>query len=293
MAGFVYLLNTNGETVDLETHAKLVAHDGWGMAPLHPLVERGPMQNGVTYRDYRLDPRVGTLVFRANETALSDLYSLRSLLAEFLTPASWPLKLRFVVNGSNRQIDCYYSGELSGAWTVNDWAAQRMAINFICPDPTFYDPTPVSVYFDIGAGDSGEIPSIVPMLVGSTDLNASIGISYLGTADTYPVINVTGPVTDFVLTNDQTGDKLDFTGVTIAGGDTYTIDCGFGAKSVVDGTGTNKIADLTDDSDLASFVIPAPGYTLAVPVASYTATGSGVTAATQIEFIYYSRYIGI
>jgi hypothetical protein len=68
-----------------------------------------------------------------------------------------------------------------------------------------------------------------------------------------------GPITSPVITNAITGDKLDFTGTTIVGGASYTIDCRYGQKTVVDSAGANQISKLTSDSDLSTFcLLPDP-----------------------------------
>ena len=101
-----------------------------------------------------------------------------------------------------------------------------------------------------------------------------------------PIVTITGPATDAVLTNVRTGEILDFTGVTIAAGDTYTIDCRYGLKTVKNAAGTNKIADLTSTSDLATFHLE-PGDN------SFTLEGTGTDANTQVTVAYNPRYIGL
>jgi hypothetical protein len=95
-----------------------------------------------------------------------------------------------------------------------------------------------------------------------------------------------------VITNQATGDKLDFTGFTINASDSRTIDCRPGRKTVVDAAGADQIDELSDDSDLQTFSLEAD------PEASggdnaVTVTGSGATSDTRITIVYYTRYTGI
>jgi hypothetical protein len=114
-------------------------------------------------------------------------------------------------------------------------------------------------------------------------------IAYAGTFPEYPIITVEGPITDPVITNETTGEVLDFTGITIAAGTVYTIDLRYGYKTVVNQAGTNKIADLTAASDLATWHLEI------APIASggnniITASGTATTGDTVITLTYYKRY---
>lgn len=130
-------------------------------------------------------------------------------------------------------------------------------------------------------------------LVTATDFTyyASKTITYTGSFLTYPIITITGPITDPVLTNVSTGEDLDFTGVTIAGGDTYTIDCRFGYKTVKNAAGVNKIADLTAASDLATFHLGADPE-VSGGANAFTLTGTGTDANTTVTIAYNERFVG-
>jgi len=289
---FVEITPAGGAAILLDSYGALIAHDGWGMPPQRPLLERGPMQNGATWRDYRLDPRIGTLVIRMRSTELADMYSLRNQLINSLKPGS-ALELSFNTGLGLRIFDAYYNGEFSGEWNAKDWAAQRIAINFFCPDPTCRgDAGEASADFGAGAVN-GEIPMSVPMIVGSTALNGTMIFDYDGNAPEYPIITIEGPVTDAVVTNTLTGDKLDFTGATIVAGDYYRIDTRYGYKAVTDKAGNNQIDKLSAGSDLATFSIRptsggAPPYTQIISM-----TGGSIGAGTRLTFVYDARYLGI
>lgn len=122
-------------------------------------------------------------------------------------------------------------------------------------------------------------------------LGASKTITYGGSFLTYPVVTITGPITDPILTNVSTGEDLDFTGITIASGDTYTIDCRFGYKTVKNAAGTNKIADLTAASDLVSFHLGADPE-VSGGANAFTLTGTGTDANTEVTITYNERFVG-
>lgn len=132
--------------------------------------------------------------------------------------------------------------------------------------------------------------SLTTAVDGGYDISKTI--TYSGSFVEYPVITITGPITDAVLTNVSTGETLDFTGITIAGGTSYTIDCRFGYKTVKNSAGTNKIADLTSDSDLATFHL-APAPEVSGGANAITLTGTSTDSNTQVTVAYYNRYVGM
>lgn len=282
-----------GVETQANTLAALVAHDGWGPAPQHIISRRGPLQHGETYEDYRLDPRHGVLIFKLPLIDLDAMYTARRTLSGVFLPRV-RLSLKFAMPYGDRQIDGYaLPAEM--AWNVEQWAAQKVSYTIYCPDPSFYDPVGIGLTFDLGGGaGAGVIPMVVPMMVGTSILDAVNTVAYSGDLDSYPdLIRITGPITNCIITNAASGDTFDFTGTTIAAGDYYDIDCRYGYKTVVDSTGANKIATLTSDSDLATFRFLAAVDGSGVRNNSISVTGSSVTGATKVELSFFTRYGGI
>lgn len=125
---------------------------------------------------------------------------------------------------------------------------------------------------------------------GTADPSHTADIVYTGDYDTYPTIEIRGPIGDPVITNQTTGDVLDFTGGTVGTADTWTIDLRYGRKSVVDGAGSSVLQYLSEASDLTTFrLIPAPlapGGTNTIEVAG---DASGIAAAVTISYL--KRYL--
>lgn len=285
-----------GTTLDISDEVSYIheQNDGFGMAPLHRLTERGPLQDGATDQGYRLDPRTVNLVIPILGDSWSDRYTKRQTLLRMLVPGDDVVKVRFVDPDSNTyQLDGHVvAGPMFGS---PDRLGQdfKAAFTIYCPDPTWYDPTAYALNFQLGGGgDMMEVPTVIPMTVGGSTIDASQSIDYTGTYKSYPTIRITGPITDCVITNNATGDKLDFTGTTIGAGAYYDIDLRYGYKTVTNNSGTNKIAELTSDSDLSTFAIianpPSTSYNNSISV-----SGSAITAATNVVVTYYRRFIGV
>jgi hypothetical protein len=278
----------------------LLGDDGFGMPPIERLTEQGPNQHGVTDRGFRLQPRTLNLKIMSLPVDLADFYTLRDLLLRIFKPSNAPLIVRRTIVGAGaggadlvRCADCHTVD--GGRFSSEDAKAmaQKDVLQVYAPDPALYDPTGEALTFGSAGGGSGfTVPTPVPTSVGASDLGDTVVINYPGSWLTYPKIRITGPITNPVITNLTTGLKLDFTGITIADGAWYEIDCAYDKKTVLNNAGVNKIGDLTDDSDLTDFSIEAdPEATGGTN--SIQATGSAVNANTKIDLTWFVRYLGM
>lgn len=268
-----------------------------GMAPVKRLTEAGPLQHGASDVGFRLQPRKLRLKVATNSDDGQTLDTRRAKLLSIFKPRLSELKiLKTLDSGARRQIDCYFSSGLTFRSSDRKGMVQVEVIELLAPDPTFYDPTPVAVYFGLAGGTATgypfAIPLEIPWNVGSSTLRQGRDVTYAGTWQSEPIVTIYGPITDAVVTNLTIGAKLDFTGATINAGDWVVVDTRYGHKSVTGGSGENRIADMTDDSDLATFRMEsapdAPG-----GVNSFNVTGIDVSEATQVYLSYYTRYVGI
>lgn len=274
--------------------------DGFGMAPSERITEKGPMQHGVTDLGFRLQPRIITLVFAIQKPRGNDYWDGRDEVLRWFKPSNDALILRLRKFDYRRALDIYYYNDLTlpsndGRDLRKNEVYHRIAVQCYAPDPTWYDPETVSLNYDLGLGaEMFEVPLEVPVDVGADSAHdLPIVINYAGSWLTYPIIRIYGPIDDPVLENSTTGEKLDFsTGITIGVGEWYEIDCRYGYKTVVDQAGVNKIADLTTDSDLATFHIEAE-YEAAGGVNTLLFSGANGSPNTRVTIQYMTRYIGI
>jgi len=271
----------------------IATFDGLGMPPVRRLTQRGPLQHGDTDVGYRLDPRYIRISVAALASTNAAMHDRRAELIGFLRPGSDAISLRWTYADTSgtqtMQIDTHYNGGLTMASDSLVRYAGRYAFELRAADPTFYDPDGVTINFPVSyAGTGGVVPTLIPMTVGSTSLNVTTTATLGGDNAwiVYPTFTIVGPVTDFKVVNNTTGEKLDFTGNSIGGGSTWTIDTRYGYKTVLDQSAANQISKLTTDSNLATFHLE-PG------VNSLSVTGTGPSAATVVTMQYYPRFLGV
>lgn len=272
------------------------AATGLGIATVRRLFQQGPLQHGHTDRGYRMDPRYIflTLYFNAATRAAAD--TNRDTLAEIFKPlTSIPIKLKVTRDdGAIRQINCFTEGviDLPAQYPDRISQYQRVLVPLKAASPLWYDPSFVNLQFEsvIGGTEGFQIPMEIPWDQASGSvIDATETITYTGNFREFPTIRITGPATDATITNVTTGETLDFTGTTISGGDYYDID--LAAHTVKDSSGTNKIADLTSDSDLGTWHLATHPEATDGENDIQVEITSDATTATRVSITYYNRYV--
>ncbi len=276
------------------TFAYLMDYGGLGLPPATNFYERAPLQNGSTRRGFRLDPRAFQETFYV-PSATREQRQRR--LAEFLDSFSLGdslLTFRFILSDGNvRLLDFILESTIDIASgdrisRFRDYG-QLVACQFLAPDPTFYEATAQVVTFELDADDAEgfPVPTPVPTPIGADELDETQIIAYGGSANSYPVIRINGPIINPVITNVTTDVSIEFVADTeIVLGDWWEIDTSAG--TIVDAAGNNQLGELSTESSLALFYIlrerEAPsGNTI-------TVTGTRVSGATSITITYYVRH---
>lgn len=270
----------------------LMAHDGWGMPRVNRLIERGPLQDGVSDLGFHLGARSAMLVIGIKQTTLSALYDARDQLLFLFKPENSPTLAWDLPNGDQRRIDVHFVGALGIPWNPDRWAAMKVGIDLYAPDPSFYHPSLLTTQFS--TADSGELvfPIEFPIEFGFSSINEGVGIGYGGTWYSYPTIVLTGPLDNPIITNVTTGKKIELD-YNIPAGDKVTITLTPGEISIVDDSDTNLIGTLTTDSDIADFrLIPSLEFG-ATETNNILIEASSATAASLIEINYRERFIGL
>lgn len=272
------------------TLSYLMEYGGLGLPPLTNFYERGPLQNGATRRGFRLDPRSFAQTFfvpspclEQREARLGDFLNIFAVDDDLLT-------FRFILpSGTVRQLDVTIDGEVNVTSAerisrIQDYG-QYVALTFMAPDPTFYAPTSLVVTFELADSEGFSIPTPIPTPIGESELDDTATIAYTGTANTFPVIRINGPITNPVITNTTTDAAISFAdGTSIDLGDWWEIDTRYGMRTIVDQDGASQLGNLADDSSLAAFYLQASTNNV------ITVTGTNVSGATSVTLTYYVRY---
>jgi len=306
-----YYISPDGVTYQFDNgHSDLLfSFTGDGLPPIEYIDQQGPFQHGKTLLDYRLAPRIIQFVHRRQACSRLGYWNNRAGLLNALrpnrqAPGEFALgKLRKVLpDGSKRDIDVMIQQGLAFAprqmeqW--DEWGLTE-AIQFIAPDPTFYDPESKNVIWDIDIllgkiyySASALTELKYPYFYGQDIIAGSATVTYTGTWLTYPTLELIGPLSQPFVENTVTGEsiQLDY---NIAAGEMVTIALPYGNKTVTNNFSANLIGTVTADSDLATFHI-APDPEAAGGVNVFNASGGGgVAGVTQIRMSWYTRYIGI
>jgi len=282
-------------TVSGGTYSYAVAAQGIGAPPKRNISQRGPFQHGHTITDFRYDARQIRLIYHFDKASLALADTNRdSIYSIWKGIEGEPVKFRVTRDdGKVFTIDAEVTGVLDMNHDLQDriGTSQRFVVTLECGDPFFYNHVAAASSFEV-SGSGLQIPLAIPWEATGANVNDTRAIAYEGSWRVYPIITITGPITNPVITNLTTNEKLDFTGVTIADGNSYIVDLRYGYKTVKNLAGDNKIADLTSDSDLATWHF-APSGEVVDGINSIQATGSDANSSTRISLQWNERYIGI
>lgn len=263
----------------------LANHDGFGMVDTPRIEDSGPLQDGTTDRGAKLPARDIVLYIQIYADSFEDYYARREELLRWFTPAGKP---GIISLGNRRAIAGYPIGGLGFTGSERFGTTHAVAAVIRCPDPLWYDPELSSAgYYAGGGGDVGTVPMSVPFTVGTSIMAIDAGVDYQGSYNAYPTIRIYGPIDNPKIVNNLSGAAIEFAATTIASGDYYEINLDYGHKTVVDSTGVNQTAKVTDGSSLATFsLLPVGSNPLSI-------SGTGISGTTYVEINWNAKFIGV
>lgn len=274
---------------------ELVSAEGLGVVDTEALTERGPLQHGDSDVDFRLDPRIVNLVLQAPRNAAYNYRELRRLINRLFTPSNVVIVLLLTFDDGVQYALDTRALKVDMPSDLEKGQLLKAGVQLRAANPLFYNPTQQATTFGLtGGGAAFTVPTPVPTFIGTSIIDQTLVIDYEGDFKTFPTIEIYGPCSDPVLTNTTTGDKLDFTGITINGGEYYTIELRYGRKFVYKDGDTSDVrtGELTTDSDLATFAIESDP-TVPDGLNSLQFTATGVNASTQVYVRFYENFTGV
>ena len=267
---------------------------GFGMAPLHRITQRGPLQQGDSDVDFRLDPRVLQIPLLITGSSITEHYAIRDKLLAIFSPSNVVGTLTITrPDDSQRSIATKILGGLSMDVDAKSGYNVKTIVQMRADDPTWYNPLQNTISgTSIITGTPTPIPRIYPVTYGASGtINVNTAVAYGGTWNSYPNIVAVGPLNNLVIQNTSTGDTITLA-ANIAALTTYTFDLRYGYKTVVDQLGANQLANITAASNLATFnLAPMPQVIGGVNNINISATGG--TSASSVTLTYNNRFIGV
>ena len=267
---------------------------GFGMAPLHRITQRGPLQQGDSDVDFRLDPRVLQLPFIFTANTMAEHYAIRDKVLAIFSPSNVIGTLTITrPDGTQRAIATKILGGLSLDVDSKSGYGVKTIVQMRADDPTWYNPTQTTIAGTSAiVGTPTPIPRVYPVTYGASGtINVNTSVTYSGTWNAYPNIVAVGPLNSLIIQNTSTGDIITLT-ANIAAATTYIFDLRYGFKTVVDQLGANVLANISATSNLATFnLAPMPQVVGGINNISITATGG--TSASSVTLTYNDRFIGV
>lgn len=262
----------NGFDSDHGLTISYLGDQNFGLAPLHRITTRGPLQHGDSDIDFRLDPRVLQLPLLVQNTSASlkyNSYAIREALLSIFRPqesGTLTVETSNGVSPISRRIDVRVLGGMSFDVDPVDYHI-RAVVQLRADDPTWYIPTAtVATYLDSN--------------IGSLQTFTVLGNFYA-----YPIIRINGPLTNPTITNNTNGQSIALT-TTITAGNWIELDLSYGKKTVIDNLGVNRISTVSATSNLATWRFEPGNNSIAV-------TGTGAAASSDLTFTYNARFTGI
>ena len=291
------LRDPRGRVLEINDCYLLVEHSGLGPVPAEHVVESGAFQVGETFRYGTLTARLINLAIDIVASSRTAVWEKRGELTKWLGHLPSGCYLVWTLpDGSTREILGRYVGSPELPRKVGMGPLyQRCVFTLRCPDPGLYDPTGVIWQYAVASGTGlWGFPLGFPRGFGVSTVDVTEVKNYPGTLSAHPVITVVGPANDLIIENETTSEVLDFKvkAYSIAAGETVTIDCRPGHKSVVNSVAGNIIYALSEDSDLGTFHL-APDPAALDGDNSMHVSLTGGTNATRVYLLFYSQYNGL
>jgi Phage tail protein. len=258
---------------------------GFSGAGTEDYTTKAPFQDGRTFHAQTATERTITMTFRVNGTSFDDLNTKKRDIAGIFAPVNGQgtLDIEFPDGRAYRLDALPY-----GAPIFDDRAGGRpdhtvCTVMLIAYSPFWFDPVEQSVSLAL-YGDGFVVPFVFPVSIG---MSGATNVCNEGHVSTPIHIEIPGAVTDPVIENVRTGEKISVV-TPIAAGETLVIDTSFDAPVVqliqTDGTVVSMFSAVSSDSEFFQLL---PGDN-EISIADTTSIGGD-----PFVFSWYNRYWGV
>lgn len=253
MAFSVSFTNSEGITVNLNDEVNTFTLVGVSndLMPFFQFQEHAsPLIPGSVVTAVRIQPREFVLPVMIMGDDPEDARERARSIFNILNPLLGDGQLKITRGDQTRILYCRYRDGLSsdgnGEEQFNNYV--RAVLTFLAADPFFYAPNPVELVAKQVFGPQPFFP-IFPLVLAKSSNNTEATLNNAGGVDAWPIIEITGPGTRFVVTNQTTGKHIEIAS-EVQAGEVITIDTRPRTRSVRDHTGANRFALLTAASSM-------------------------------------------
>ena len=281
----ITFVNANDESFSIQDNYILSKNwSGFSEIPIDHQLSKAPYQDGKTYIDTLFDPRILTVEFLIKGDNRQEVFDRRLTVTKQFNPKLGVGKIIWEQeDGTTYHLDCIpYTPIFPDGQAQNKWY-QVVIVQFLAPDPFWYDPTQIQQIM-VGFSGGFSLPFSFPINFGT--VGTQIDVSNSGNVSTPVIIYLYGEVVDPVITNTTTGEAITIS-QTVSDGDILIINTAFGEKSSLllsGGVYTNAFEYIDPDS---TFWKLEPGSN----TISYSVTSEGANAACRVY--YFHRYSGV
>jgi phage-related protein len=291
MSETVEWIDADGVTLTLSGPGVTTYQVDWGvsgryMPKIEVQVDSIPGRAGGVLRGARHGVHEFVLPLSLAASTESSLRTLLRSLVDCMDPTRGQGRIRVTSPlGDQREITCAYAAGLEMEEKLGDSSGpgfQACPLAMVAYDPYWYDVSPVSSPVWT-VTDAPTFFPILPIRLTASELVVDEVISNSGSVEAWPVWTIRGPGADILLTNQTTGQYLQFkSSFSLGDGQFVTIDTRPGVKAVTLDDGTN----LYDQLEAASSLWPLRRGDNAVRLEM-----SAVTAVSSLQVSYWRRYL--
>ena len=271
----------------------LVRHMGLDGLMAQRWEETTPLAVGVTDTGRKIQARTATIQVGLQAATNPELEALRRRMQSVLAPTA--ALFTVTVTGLDGQprigyASCNRPPQLDSTRRLQSIMDTRFQLRF--PDPLFYgeDQYVVTVQGVAAPATGFTIPLPIPFDLGGISWGGEETVIYEGTWPARPTVRLTGPISNFTISNDTTGGFVSFAG-------TYTLPAGStwhfrpdAARTfeleAADGTLSNGIHTIDTDSNLTDWPLQRGSNVI-------TIAGANQADTTGVVMIWTDSYVGI
>jgi hypothetical protein len=241
---------------------RVQAFNDFGSPPVDFQTRKGYHQHGATEVGYTLAPRTVSIAYWAAPSCTREEYWRRrtELLSFVRHNRGGPIVLTVVEAGGAKRalvVRANPGFKFPEGADRNTWDVEE-TLDFVAFDPIWFDPTVIEPLCLSAAGTGLIFPITFPITFGSSGIRCSHSITYLGTWESFPTLELTGPFTGALIEHVESGYIIELV-QAVTNGDKRVITLTPGSQSIVDSLGVNKFSDLGPSSNLVDFkLLPDP-----------------------------------